>query len=353
MEPSTTHEITHSFWISWIDIFALTIAFAITCASIFIVVTSLRRLRRVSALLARARKVIPPESTSVESSELQKAVADGHLELLYQPQGSFGSMELTVAEALLRWRLPDGRYREPNDFLCVAEQSAIITDIDDWVLKRAIATAAKWHHGCWPNARVAVNVSPRQLLDDSFADRVGRLLDQASLAPSCLEIELTENVLQTTAPVIESLHKLRALGVSIALDDFGTGYSSLTSLEQLPLTRVKIDRSLVLSVDTNPRSASIVRSMISLCHGLGLQVTAEGVERPQQLARLLANSEVDVQGYLLARPLSEADFEQFLVRHSGHMQELLLQSFEHLQTLQPDAVRSPRPTRVAESSPSV
>jgi EAL domain-containing protein (putative c-di-GMP-specific phosphodiesterase class I) len=353
MEPSTTHEITHSFWISWLDILALAVAFAITCASIFIVVTSLRRLKRVSALLARARKVIPPESTSVESSELQKAVADGHLELLYQPQGSFGSMELTVAEALLRWRLPDGRYREPNDFLCVAEQSAIITDIDDWVLKRAIATAAKWHNGCWPNARVAVNVSPRQLLDDSFADRVGRLLDQAGLSPACLEIELTENVLQTTAPVIESLHKLRALGVSIALDDFGTGYSSLTSLEQLPLTRVKIDRSLVLSVDSSPRSASIVRAMITLCHGLGLQVTAEGVERPSQLARLLASSEVDVQGYLLARPLSEGDFEQFLIRHSGHMQELLLQSFEHLQTSQPDPTRTGRPARVAESSPSV
>jgi EAL domain-containing protein (putative c-di-GMP-specific phosphodiesterase class I) len=339
--------------ISWIDIFALAVAFAITCASICIVIVSLRRLKRVSALLARARSTIPPDPTSAESSALKKAVADGHLELLYQPQGSFGSMDLTVAEALLRWRLPDGRYREPNDFLCVAEQSSIITDIDDWVLKRAIATAAKWHNGCWANVRIAVNVSPRQLLDDTFADRVGRLLDQAGLSPGCLEIEITENVLQTTAPVIESLHKLRALGVSIALDDFGTGYSSLTSLEQLPLTRVKIDRSLVLSVDTNPRSAAIVRSMITLCQKLGLQVTAEGVERPQQLARLLANPEVDVQGYLLARPLSETDFEQFLGRHGDHMQELLLQSFEHLQTVQPDAVRSARPVRMAEGSPSL
>ena len=351
MEPSTGHEMANSYLISWIDIFALGIAFAITCASIVIVVSSLRRLKRVSALLARARKVIPVDPTAAQSSELKKAVADGHLELLYQPQGSFGSLEITVAEALLRWRLPDGRYREPNDFLCVAEQSAIITDIDDWVLKRAIATAAKWQSGCWPNVRVAVNVSPRQLLDDTFADRVGRLLDQAGLSPGCLEIEITENVLQTTVPVIESLHKLRALGVSIALDDFGTGYSSLTSLEQLPLTRVKIDRSLVLSVDSNPRSATIVRSMIALSHSLGLHVTAEGVERPEQLARLLANSEVDVQGYLLARPLSEADFEQFLARHGGHMQELLMQSFDHLQTVQPDAVRSARPVRAAESAP--
>jgi len=171
------------------------------------------------------------------------------------------------------------------------------------------------------------------------------------LPAASLEIEVTENVLQTTAPVIESLQKLRTLGVSIALDDFGTGYSSLTSLEQLPLTRVKIDRSLVLSVDSNPRAAAIVRAIITLCRNLGLQVTAEGVERPTQLARLLSNSEVDVQGYLLARPLCEADFEQFLGRHSGHMQELLLQSFEHLQTMPADVVRATRPERMAESAP--
>jgi EAL domain-containing protein (putative c-di-GMP-specific phosphodiesterase class I) len=304
------------------------------------VVTSLRRIKRVTASLEHARQAIPAALSAAQSSELQKAVADGHLELLYQPQGSFGSMEVTVAEALLRWRLPDGRYREPNDFLCVAEQSSIITDIDDWVLKRAIATAAKWHNGCWTQARVAVNVSPRQLLDESFAERVGRLLEQAGLPPSSLEIELTENVLQTTAPVIKSLHKLRSLGVSIALDDFGTGYSSLTSLEQLPLTRVKIDRSLVATVDSNPRSAAIVRAMITLCRELGLQITAEGVERPAQLARLLTSSEVEVQGYLLARPLSEEDFERFLERHSGHMQELLLQSFDQPPAVQPDPARA-------------
>jgi len=351
MEPSTARELAHSYLISWIDVVALSAALAISIASVCIVFASLRRLKRVSELLKNARNLSPQQTTSAQSSELQRAVADGHLELLYQPQGSFGSLEITVAEALLRWRLPDGRYREPGDFLCVAEQSTIIADIDDWVLKRAIATAAKWHHGCWPNVRIAVNVSPRQLIDASFVDRVSRLLAQASLAPSCLEIELTENVLQTTAPVVESLQRLRALGVSVALDDFGTGYSSLSSLEQLPLTRVKIDRSLMTTIDTNPKSATIVRSMIALCRKLGMHVTAEGVERPSQLAELLPSAEVDVQGYLLARPLSEADFEQFLIGHGSHMQELLMRSFEHIQSEPPDdAVRFVTPARASSEA---
>jgi EAL domain-containing protein (putative c-di-GMP-specific phosphodiesterase class I) len=347
MEASAAREVAHSFLISWIDVAVLTAALLISFVSIFIVIASLRRLKHVSALLAQAQRSLPQLRPS---GDLDKALADGQLELLFQPQGSFGSLEVTVAEALLRWRLPDGQIRSPMDFLVDAEQSTIITQIDDWVLKRAISTAARWHHGCWPGVRMAVNVSPRQLLDEGFVARVARLLKEADVPAACLEIELTENVLQTTASTVDALNGLRALGVSVALDDFGTGYSSLTSLEQLPLTRVKIDRSLVENVDTSSRSAAIVRSIIALCQNLGLNVTAEGVERPAQLA-LLANSEVQVQGYLLARPLSEADFELFLARQNGYMQELLLRSFAHLQCDSHDAVRFPRPARALESFP--
>jgi EAL domain-containing protein (putative c-di-GMP-specific phosphodiesterase class I) len=348
MDASAAREVANTFLLSSMDVVILTAALLISFASIFIVTASLRRLKRLSALLTGAQGLQPQPS---HSRDLDRALVEGQLELVFQPQGSFGSLEVTVAEALLRWRLPDGQYRSPNDFLGAAEQSTLITEIDAWVLKRAISTAARWHRGCWPGVRVAVNVSPRQLLDDSFVDRVGRLLKDAGVPPCCLEIELTENVLQTTPSTVAALNRLRALGVSVALDDFGTGYSSLTSLEQLPLTRVKIDRSLVSNLDTSSRSAAIVRAIIALCQNLGLHVTAEGVERPAQLARLLGSSEVDVQGYLLARPLSEADFEQFLTRHNGHMQELLLQSFEHVQPDQHDALRFAHAPRAVESVP--
>jgi EAL domain-containing protein (putative c-di-GMP-specific phosphodiesterase class I) len=123
------------------------------------------------------------------------------------------------------------------------------------------------------------------------------------LPPSALELELTEMVFQTGATTIEALRRLRTMGVAIALDDFGIGYSSLTSLEQLPITRVKLDRMLVEAVDSSPRSAAIARSIIALCHGLGLQVIAEGVERGPQLQFLSRCGPVGVQGYLLAHPV--------------------------------------------------
>src|SRR6202140_1569058 len=117
-------------------------------------------------------------------------------------------------------------------------------------------------------------------------EHVARTLEATGLPASALELEITETVIQTGSATIEALRRLRALGVSIALDDFGSGFSSLTSLEQLPITRVKLDRTLIEAVDTNARSAAIARSIITLCHGLGLQVMAEGVERPEQLAVL-------------------------------------------------------------------
>jgi EAL domain-containing protein (putative c-di-GMP-specific phosphodiesterase class I) len=155
-----------------------------------------------------------------------------------------------------------------------------------------------WHH-----ASVAINVSAPQFFESDFVEHVARTLEVTRLPASALELEITETVFQTGPATIESLRRLRALGVAIALDDFGIGYSSLTSLEQLPITRVKLDRLLVAAVDTNPRSAAIVRSIVALCHGLGLQVVAEGVERPEQLEFLRGCGPISVQGYLLAHPV--------------------------------------------------
>ena len=229
---------------------------------------------------------------------------------------------MELVEALIRWRMPDGSYRSPDEFLAVAEESGLIVEISDWVLRTAICTAARWHRGAWPKARVAINVSPRQFLDYRFVSRLEELLREYDLPARCLELELTESVLQTGAHTIKTLDQLRSIGVAIALDDFGTGYSSLASLQRLPLTRVKLDRSLIAGIDDSARSASIARATIALCRGLGLEITAEGVERVEQLAMLLPNRAISLQGYLFSRPVSESDLLPLLERLPAHCQEL-------------------------------
>jgi EAL domain-containing protein (putative c-di-GMP-specific phosphodiesterase class I) len=155
----------------------------------------------------------------------------------------------------------------------------------------------------WERACVAVNVSAMQLLDGSFVDHVIEALSVTGLPGDALEIEITETVIQTGPATLHALQKLRDLGVAVALDDFGTGYSSLASLAQLPITRVKLDRTLIEGIDRSPRSAAIARSVIALCHGLGLEVVAEGVERPGQLVMLGQCGTIAVQGFLLSAPV--------------------------------------------------
>jgi diguanylate cyclase (GGDEF)-like protein len=234
---------------------------------------------------------------------LRRAVERGEFELVFQPEFNLATMETGPVEALLRWRLPNGTYAYPHDFLPVANDCGLIREIGDWVMQSAIEHAARWHKSAWPAVRVAVNVSALQLLDNQFVDRVQVLLARHGLPPGCIEIELTENVLQTGKHTVEALRQLHAFGVGVALDDFGTGYSSLVSLEQLPLSRVKIDRSLIASIDTSSRSQAIARAIIALCQSLGLALTAEGVENRAQLEWLLGHPEIFLQGYLLSRPV--------------------------------------------------
>jgi EAL domain-containing protein (putative c-di-GMP-specific phosphodiesterase class I) len=189
----------------------------------------------------------------------------------------------------------------------VAEQSGLMAEINSWVLRAAIEDASRWYHNDWPDTRVAVNISARQLLDHRFVERLIGLLREFRLPAKCVELELTEMVLQTGASTVAALWALQSHGFDIALDDFGTGYSSLTSLEQLPLSRIKLDRGLVSSIDKSDRSAAIATAVMDLCAGLRLQVTAEGIERPEQLAWLVRRPSTLLQGFLLSEaiPFSE------------------------------------------------
>jgi diguanylate cyclase (GGDEF)-like protein len=265
---------------------------------------------RAKALGRSQLSVFTPELLAAAAAKftteqgLRRAVDRGEFELVFQPEISSETLQTALVEALVRWRLPDGKLATPNEFLAVAEESGLIVEISDWVLRSAIQTAAGWHHGVWPQARVAINVSARQLLDHRFVERVESLLQEFKLPACCIEIELTETVLQTGAATIDTLNRLRARGIATALDDFGTGYSSLTSLEHLPFTRIKLDRSLIAGIDTSARSLAITRSIVGLCHGLDLEVTAEGVERPEQFAILLSHRPIYLQGYLFSQGVS-------------------------------------------------
>jgi diguanylate cyclase (GGDEF)-like protein len=260
---------------------------------------------------------------------LRRAVERGEFELVFQPEISVATLETVLVEALIRWRTPEGTLLPPGEFLAIAEESGLIMEISDWVLRSAIDAAAHWHHGAWPDVCVAINVSPRQLIDAGFVDRLRGLLRLHRLPTRCIEIELTESVLQTGPATIEALRRLRAHGVAIALDDFGTGYSSLASLEQLPLTRIKLDRSLIAGIDNSPRAAAIANAIIVMCQGLGLDITAEGVERPEQFAMLVRHRGMHMQGYLLGHPVSREELVPLLKIVAQHSRNLLLESSPH------------------------
>jgi diguanylate cyclase (GGDEF)-like protein len=254
---------------------------------------------------------------------LRRAVEAGELLLMYQPLVALHTFEPAGVEALLRWRKPDGRIASAREFVHIAEQTGLMRDLSTWVLRSTTSAVAAWRAMGWHRASVAINVSAPQFFESDFVDHVAEALRVTGLPPSALELELTETVLQTGATTIRALERLRELGVEVSLDDFGTGYSSLTSLQQLPITRVKLDRSLVETIDSSPRSVSIVRSVIALCHGLGLRVVAEGVERAEQLELLAECGPVCVQGFLLAHPVEAGAVPEEVVAATRRAHELL------------------------------
>ena len=254
---------------------------------------------------------------------LRKAIEGGDFVLHYQPQVCLGRQRTTAVEALLRWRRSDNQIVAAGEFIEIAEQSGLMLDLNDWILETAAEAVSQWRRGGWPDARVAINVSAQQFVTGNFLVDIERLLARHGLPPDAIELELTETMLQTGAVTVEALHGLRMLNVDTALDDFGTGFSSLTSIEQLPLSRVKLDRSVIAEVDSNPRSAAIVHSIIGLCRNLGLQVTIEGVERPAQLDFLAACGDVSVQGFLIARPAEESAIIGLVRDTRGHLDSLL------------------------------
>nr|BFE62877.1 cyclic Di-GMP phosphodiesterase RmdB [Dactylosporangium thailandense] len=249
-----------------------------------------------------------PERLSL-LADLRKALEsgpEGGIELYYQPQVELATGTVVGVEALLRWRHPQRGPIDPEELIRVAEHSPVMRLLTLRVIDEAIERLAAWRDSA-PAAeglRVAVNVSVRDLHTGEIADRIAARLAQMSVDPSRLELEITESALMADPRrVLTTLARLKKLGVAIALDDFGTGYSSMLHLRRLPLAEVKIDRSFVLGVATDPDDAAIVRSMIDLARALGLRVVAEGVE-DERTWRMLVEAGCDVaQGWYFARPM--------------------------------------------------
>ncbi len=247
------------------------------------------------------------------ASDLRTAIAGEELYLCYQPKLDLGSDRLVGAEALLRWRHPEKGEVSPGLFIPVAEDSGLIVELGNWVLQRVCAQIAEWRERGLPVVPVAVNLSGIQLSQAGLADAVETQLSAHGLTPDMIEFEITETVLmQSTQRAMENLRQLDDLGVHISLDDFGTGYSSLAYLSRFPVRRLKVDMAFVQGIGRNRNDEAIVKAVVGLAHNLNIRAVAEGVETPEQIDFLRAQLCDEVQGYLLSRPLLEADFVAFL-----------------------------------------
>jgi len=231
--------------------------------------------------------------------KLRQALKTGQFELNYQPLYDVQSTSISSFEALLRWNHPEGSV-PPDQFIPLAEEIGLISDIGDWVIQEACKTAQSWPS----EIGVAVNISPVQFKSPKLVTSIKRALEVSGLDPRRLEVEITETVLlQDTDRTLAVLHELRKIGVRIAMDDFGTGYSSLSYLRKFPFDKLKIDRSFIKDIDTASEASAIVRAVTELASSLGMRTTAEGVETDEQMTTLCALNCSEIQGYLISRPL--------------------------------------------------
>jgi len=251
------------------------------------------------------------ERMRIESG-LRHALGHGELMLVYQPKFEIGSDRIVGAEALVRWVHPERGVVPPSEFIPLAETTGLIVQVGEWVLEQACAQAAVWQRAGMRPFRLAVNVSAREFTE-SLPNRVADTLARYALDPSWLELEITESTLMHDIDrVIGIMDRINALGVALSLDDFGTGYSSLSYLKRFPIHTLKIDRSFTTGIPNDASDCAIASTIISIGRQLGHRVIAEGVETPDQLAFLRDSGCDEVQGYLYAKPLPAAGFEQGL-----------------------------------------
>lgn len=249
--------------------------------------------------------------------DLAEALEKQQLSLHFQPQIDVKSGRPIGAEVLLRWRHPKRGNVPPSDFIPLAESTGAIVPIGEWVLQEACTEAKRWQELGLPPIPVAVNLSPVQFRKSTLVDTVSRILDDISLPPSRLELEVTEGMVMDDAPqMTERLQQLRSLGISLSIDDFGTGHSSLAYLKRFPISKLKIDQSFIRDITTDTSDAAIARTVILLGHNLDMRVVAEGVETADQLSILRSYGCDDIQGYYYCRPIAAGEFALWLSQYA-------------------------------------
>jgi EAL domain-containing protein (putative c-di-GMP-specific phosphodiesterase class I) len=244
-------------------------------------------------------------------NDLRLALDRGEFSLMYQPIVDLSRSRVATAEALLRWTHPERGDVPPDRFIALAEETGLIVQIGEWVLRRACEEAARWSCATC----IAVNLSPVQFRDVSLPQIIDAALADSGLPPGRLVLEITESIfLEAADSVVATLHRLRERGVSFALDDFGTGYSSLSYLRSFPFDKVKIDKSFVRDIAHDQDSLAIVRAITGMANSLGMIVIAEGVETEDQLALVRLQGCMLVQGYLFSRPLAAGAIRAYMER---------------------------------------
>jgi diguanylate cyclase (GGDEF)-like protein len=246
-------------------------------------------------------------------SQLRQALDHGELLLHYQPQVDLVSGSIIAAEALVRWQHPERGLVPPVDFIGLAEETGLIVPLGEWVLVEACRQHRAWLDAGLAAGRIAVNLSARQFSDAGLLPLIRRVLADTGLPPALLDLEVTESMaMQDVDRAIEMLQELTRLGVRISLDDFGTGHSSLSYLQRFAVKTLKVDRSFVHEVATDPHRAAITSTVIVMAHNLGLKVIAEGVETLAELSYLRQHACDEIQGYYFSRPLPAAQYETLL-----------------------------------------
>ena len=247
-------------------------------------------------------------------ASLRKAIDSNELVLYYQPQINIKTKEMIGVEALVRWQHPKLGMLPPSEFVPLAEETGLITQMDEWVLRTACKQNKKWQDMGIPPFSVAINLSSNQFASDKLPDLVQSVLCDTGLKPEYIELEITETMTMDVEHAIPTLKKLNELGVKISIDDFGTGYSSMNYLTKFPIDRLKIDRSFIWNIEKNVSDSNIVITIIRMAHNLGLKAIAEGVENEKQLQFLREHGCDEVQGFFFSEPLPVENIEAEFLR---------------------------------------
>jgi len=278
----------------------------------------------VAKALTQQGKNLEEVDISAEVKRLRLALERGEFELQYQPKLSCATGNVIGAEALLRWLHPARGEVSPAELVPFLEQSELLAEIGNWVIKSACAQARAWHDAGFTDVSVAVNLTGQQLLEPGMLEQVSAALRSSGLPPQALELELTESLLmENPAQAATAMRAMRALGVRLSIDDFGTGYSSLSHLKRLPVNSLKIDRSFIHDIVDDPNDVSITRAIIQLAHQLRLRVIAVGVETESQLGLLIANGCDEIQGHFFAAAVPGDEITTMLRERRGLPSELL------------------------------